>query len=152
MTLQPYREPLRVTLLRTGAIALGVGAALVWRWGGPLTPGFYGRWFVASLLALWPTLGGHFVELWYLNRLRPRLRSGRPAQSAARVGVWFVGGVMLALCMELSARALGLTPRLGSMSWPARASVGGIAFIGIELVVHLALQLGGRPSFYNGRG
>jgi hypothetical protein len=29
---------------------------------------------------------------------------------------------------------------------------GGIAFIGIELLAHLALQLRGRPSFYNGRG
>lgn len=28
----------------------------------------------------------------------------------------------------------------------------GLAFIGIELVAQLALQLRGRPSFFNGRG
>ncbi len=28
----------------------------------------------------------------------------------------------------------------------------GMAFIGIELVVHLVLQWRGRPSFYDGRG
>jgi hypothetical protein len=47
--------------------------------------------------------------------------------------------------------ALGLRP----MRWGAWGSawwVGGVAFIGIELVVHLALQVRGRPSFYNGRG
>ena len=30
--------------------------------------------------------------------------------------------------------------------------LGGLAFIGIELVAHLVLQLRGRPSFYNERG
>jgi hypothetical protein len=36
--------------------------------------------------------------------------------------------------------------------WPAWWWLGGIAFIGIELVAHLVLQLRGRPSFYNGLG
>jgi len=35
--------------------------------------------------------------------------------------------------------------------WPAWW-LGGLAFIGIELTVHLLLLLRGRPSFYNGRG
>ncbi len=35
--------------------------------------------------------------------------------------------------------------------WPAWW-LGGLAFIGIELVAHLALLLRGRPSFYDGRG
>jgi len=34
----------------------------------------------------------------------------------------------------------------------ARLVLGGLAFIGIELVTHLVLQLRGRPSFYDGRG
>ena len=34
--------------------------------------------------------------------------------------------------------------------WPAWW-LGGLAFIGIELLAHLLLQLRGRPSFYNGR-
>jgi len=37
------------------------------------------------------------------------------------------------------------------MHWPPWW-IGGLGFIGLELVVHLVLQLRGRPSFYNGRG
>jgi hypothetical protein len=58
---QPYQEPLRTTLLRTGIIALVVGAVLARSWGG------VARWPAATLLALWPALGGHLVELWFLN-------------------------------------------------------------------------------------
>ncbi len=61
--MQPYREPLRTTLVRTGLIALIVGALLARRWGG-LT-----RWPLATLLVLWPSFGGHWVELAYLNHL-----------------------------------------------------------------------------------
>ena len=72
----------------------------------------------------------------------------RGLQVAARVGVWFVGGVGLAIGMGLTAMALaGFRPA----HWPAWW-LGGLAFIGIELVTHLVLQLRGRPSFYNGRG
>jgi hypothetical protein len=39
----------------------------------------------------------------------------------------------------------------GPAHWPAWW-LGGLAFIGIEIVVHLMLQLRGQPSFYNGRG
>jgi hypothetical protein len=35
--------------------------------------------------------------------------------------------------------------------WP-RWWLGGLVFIGIELVAHLVLRLRGRPNFYNGRG
>lgn len=50
--------------------------------------------------------------------------------------------------MHLTAKALaGFRPA----RWPAWW-VGGGSFIAIELVVHLVLQLRGRPSFYNGRG
>lgn len=139
---QPYREPLRVTLLRTGTIALVGGALLASWWGG------VSRWPLAILLVLWPSLGGHWLELWFLNRLRPRLSTARAVQVGARVGVWFVGGAGLAIGMCLTAMALaGFHP----VQWPAWW-VGGLAFIGIELVAHLALQLRGKPSFYNGRG
>jgi hypothetical protein len=83
---QPYREPLHVTVLRTGAIAIVGGAVLARFWGGPA------RWWIATLLVLWPSFGGHWVEVWFLNWLRPRLSIARKAQVAARVGVWFVGG------------------------------------------------------------
>ena len=139
---QPFREPLRVTISRNGIIAIVVGAVLARLWGG------LARWTLATLLALWPSLGGHFLELWFLNWLRPRLSVERAVQVGARVGVWFVGGIVLAIGMSLTARALG---GFRPVRWPV-LWLGGLAFIGIELVVHLVLQLRGRSSFYNGRG
>ena len=140
---QPYSEPIRVTLTRTGTIALIAGAVLAWAWGGGLA-----RWPIATLLALWPSFGGHWVELWFLNWLRPRLPDTRPAQMGARVGVWFVGGTGLAFGMGLTAMLLA---DIRPAQWPVWWA-GGLAFIGIELVVQLVLQLRGHPSFYNGRG
>jgi hypothetical protein len=103
---------------------------------------------MATLLMLWPTFGGHWVEIWFLNWLRPRLSDARASQVAARVGVWFGGGTGLAMGMAVTAIALaGFRPA----HWPGWW-VGGLAFIAVELVVHLVLQLCGRPSFYNGRG
>lgn len=139
---QPYREPLGATLRRTGTIAIMLGAALA-AWRGGLA-----RWPAATLLALWPALGGHWVEVWFLNWLRPCLQRARIIQVAARLATWFVGGIALGFGMHVTAMALAgfrLAP------WPAWW-IAGLAFIGIELVAHLVLQLGGRPSFYNGRG
>jgi hypothetical protein len=105
------------------------------------------HWPVATLLVLWPALGGHWVEVGFLNHLRPRLPAARPLQAAARVAVWFVGGAALALGMGLTAIALtGHRPPHWPAGWLAG---GGLAFITIELVAHFALQLRGRPSFYN---
>src|SRR3954452_18679176 len=133
---QPYREPLAATLARNGAIAVVVGGVVAWATGGGLA-----RWPVATLLVLWPTFGGHVLEVFFLNWLRPRLPAGRGVQAGARATVWFVGGTALALAMGLTAMALG-RPRLAS--WPVLA-LSGVAFIGLELVAHLALQLRGRP-------
>jgi len=145
MMWEPYREPLSSTLVRTGTIALVVGAALAGYRGG------LARWPMAALLALWPALGGHYVELFFLNYIRPRLPYAPAVQAGVRVGVWLVDGAALTLGMTLTARALG-------EPWPARwpvwrvCGLGGLAFIGIEGVAHLLLQLRGRPSFFNGRG
>ena len=129
-------------MLRTGTIAIVVGAVLARLRGG------LALWPMASLLVLWPSFGGHWVEIWFLNWLRPRLSIARGVQVAARVGVWFVGGTGLAICLGLTAMTLaGFRPRHWPPWW-----LGGLAFIGIELVVHLVLQLRGLPSFYNGRG
>src|SRR5258708_6518657 len=130
---QPYREPLGITLLRTGTIAVVVGAALALRWGG------LARWPLATLLVLWPSFGGHWVELWFVNWLRPRCSTARAVQVAGRVGVWFVGGTGLARGMGLTAMALG---GIRPAQWPAWW-LGGLAFIGIELVVHCVMQLRG---------
>jgi hypothetical protein len=145
---QPYREPLRSTLVRTFTIALIAGAIAA------AASGALVRWPIIALLALWPSLGGHFVELGFLNWLRPRLPGARPVQISARLAVWFAGGVIFALAMVLTATAID--PR--AVPWNAGrsiihlAAVGGFAFVGIELAVHLMLQLRGQPSFYNGRG
>ena len=139
---QPYREPFRVTVIRTGGIALAVGAVLA-RWMGGLT-----RWPLATVLVLWFSFGGHWVELWFLNWLRPRLPAARAPQIAARLGVWGVGGIGLSLGMALTASVFA---SYAPAQWPAWW-VGGVGFISLELVVHLLPQLRGRPSFYNGRG
>ena len=145
MTWQPYREPLSTTLVRTGTIALVAGAALAGYRGG------LARWPMGTLLALWPALGGHFVELCFLNCIRPRLPDAPAVQAGVRVGVWFVAGAGLALGIVLTARALGEL-RPGQWSVWRVCGLGGLAFIGIEGVAHLLLQLGGKPSFFNGRG
>ena len=139
---QPYREPVRNTAMRTVGIALVVGGVVSLASRGRIA------WPMAALLVLWISLGGHFVELFFLNWLRRRLPVARGVQIAARLATWFVGGVVLVLGMNLTARLLievGL--RMQPAWW-----LGGLVFIGVELVAHLVLQLRGRPSFYNGRG
>jgi hypothetical protein len=138
---QPYREPMRTTLTRTVTIAL-VAGTIVSRWLG------WSRWPLAVLIMLWPSFGGHWVELWFLNWLRPRIPAGRGVQVTARVATWFVGGILLGAAMALTAGAIGgLRFRQQPAWWLA-----GLAFIAVELVAQGALQLRGRPSFYNGRG
>src|SRR5580658_1323764 len=81
---QPYREPLRVTTLRTGMIAIVGGALLARFWGAmghwPMS------WPKAALLILWPSFGGHWVEVWFLNWLRPRLSITRGVPRLTRMG------------------------------------------------------------------
>ena len=139
---QPHKEPLRVTLTRTFTIAIVAGLIVSRFWGG------VARWPMLTLLLLWPSFGGHWVELWFLNWLRPRIPASSGIQAAARVCAWFVGGVMLGLGMFTTAM---LIARFSVDRWPAWWT-SGFVFLGVELIAHLALQLRGRPSFYNGRG
>lgn len=139
---QPYREPFRVTLTRTVSIALVAGAAVAVAAGGVRL------WPAYSLLMLWPAFGGHWIDLLFLNGLRPRLPSNRLIHQLSRLFVWFVGGVALAAGLQLTARALFDRPTLFWLTW----GIAGAAFVGIELVTHAALHLRGRPSFYNGLG
>jgi hypothetical protein len=137
----PFREPLRTTLTRTIGIAVVVGGVLSLRLGG------ISRWPLATVLLLWPSFGGHWIDLWFLNWLRPRLPSERSVQVVSRLVVWFVGGMILGLGMGLTALAFGVH-RPASLPW----WIAGLAFIAIELVAQIALQLRGRPSFFNGQG
>jgi hypothetical protein len=140
-TWTPFAEPLRNTLARTMGIAVVVGGLLAPRLGG------IARWPLATVLVLWPSFGGHWIELWFLNGLRPRLPSDRSVQVLSRLVVWFVGGMALGLGMGLTALAFGVS-RPSRIPW----WLAGVAFIAIELVAHLVLHLRGRPSFFNGRG
>jgi hypothetical protein len=128
-------------LLRTFGIAVAVGAVIACAWGR------LGFWPIAALVVLWFSFGGHWVEVGFLNWIRPRISEARIAQLACRLGVWFVAGVGLGLGMRITAVAFAGDP---SDRWPAWW-LGGVGFIGLELLVHLVAQIRGRDSFYNGR-
>ena len=136
-----FAEPLRRTLVRNVSLAAGVGALLA------LQRHSLRLFLPVAALALWFSLGGHYVELAFLNSLRVRLSQGRLTQVALRLLVWFAGGVVLYVLMAASARVLPLeAPPLG-MWW-----YGGVLLIGVELAVHGLLAVRGRPNFYSGRG
>ena len=139
---RPFHEPLLITLARNGTIALVAGLALAPRFGG------LAHWPATALMMLWPSFGGHCVEVWFLNYLRPRLPVASAAQATARLAVWFIGGAILFLGVRLTAMALG---GVQLARWPAWW-LGGFIFVAIELGVHLVLQLLGRPGFFNQRG
>jgi len=123
-------------------ISVVVGAVVSWRFRRldalPVVTG----------LVLWFSFGGHWVELWYLNWLRPRLTRARVFQMVARVAVWFVGGVCLGIGVALSMRLSPLTRHREPPVW----WVAGLVFVGVELVAHLALFARRRPNFYSGAG
>jgi hypothetical protein len=100
-----------------------------------------------TVIMLWPAFGGHWVEILFLNYLRPKLAGSRSVQTVMRFGVWFICGTILALCMGATAVAFGRHPPFSRL-----VAFGGLAFIFVELIAHLFLQLRCRPSFYNGRG
>jgi hypothetical protein len=139
---QAYREPLRATLLRTVGIAVVI-AAIVASSSRDLR-----RWPALTVVVLWPAFGGHWIDLWYLNWLRPRLPRSRSTRRGMRVLVWFVGGVVLGFAVRFTARALLTHPRVAWLTW----ATAGAAFVAIELVTHAVLNARGRPSFYNGLG
>lgn len=131
-----FREPLRKTLLRTVLIAI-IAGAIISRFSGG-----WRRWPVDSLLAFWITFGGHWVEVWFLNGVRPRIPAAGTVQRLARVAVWFTGGAILGFGIGWTARAFGLATK-GSAWWKF-----GILFIAVELVVHVMLLLRGQSGFF----
>jgi hypothetical protein len=116
---KPYREPLRSVILRNLTIAIVLGAAVV------LITGRLSRWPSAALLALWPSFGGHWLEVFFLNGLRPRLPAARGVQAVSRISLWFAGGIAFALAIRATAMLLSpsLAPRYpgGSPDSPSSA-------------------------------
>lgn len=136
----PFREPLIRTLARNLAIAAAVGGAFAVRERS------IALWLPISVLALWFSLGGHYVELLFLHLIRPRIRVGT-ARFVWRLVVWFLGGAILYTCMAVTARALPVVPPQVRMWW-----FGGLLLIGIELIVHAVLAFRSLPNFYRGTG
>lgn len=128
-------------LARNVAIALAVGAVF------SLRSGDAGLLLRVAALALWFSLGGHYVEIAFLNHVRPLLGSARWVHVTARLLAWFAGGVALSALMLASARFLFEHPPAGFAWW-----VGGVAFVVVELLVHAMLALHRAPNFYDGRG
>src|SRR5262245_58939558 len=128
-------------VVRNVAIATAVSAAVT------LPRHDYKSFLPVAALALWPSFGGHYVEMAFDNAVRSRISQGRLIQAAARLLVWFVGGVLLYMCMVVTSRFLPIRALPPGLWW-----CGGFVFVGIELVVHTILAMRGRPNFYNGRG
>jgi hypothetical protein len=139
VTWQAYHEPLRVTVARTGFVGLLVGLIAA---GVPSQHAFWPQW---TAFALWFSLGGHWVELAFLNWLRPRLAAARGAQVAGRLLVWLVGGTVLLVGARIMAASLSARPLRLPPWW-----LGGPGFVGLELVIHALSQLRAIPNFYNG--
>jgi len=133
--LTPFHEPLRATLLRTVLIALVVGVVV----------GRAASWLPWTAFALWLTFGGHWVEVFFLNWLRPRLPAERWAQIGGRLLIWIVGGTVLMVGARATALALGI-PAMRVPPW----SLGGPILVGLELFVHGLAQLRRQPNLYNG--
>lgn len=141
----PLRAPaesLTTTLTRTVALALVVGGIVAWRYHD------FSKLPVAALLALWFTLGGHYVELFFLHRLRPRMLENRAQLMLARLGFWFVCGIALGAGMVLTT---DLSAALRAFTLPSFWMLG-LGFVGVELIAHSSLALRRRPNFYNGLG
>ena len=136
-----YSEPIVSTLGRTFTIAIVVGAILAIRKHD--LAGF----LPVFLSALWFGLGGHFIEIFFLNVVRPTISVNRVVQRIIRILVWFVGGSVLYV-------GAALTLLFFPMAHPALIHLwaGGLVFIGIELIVHAVLSIRNTPNFYNGLG
>jgi hypothetical protein len=151
----PYREPLRVTLARTVLIALLLGTAAFLlnlpRFQASTAHAY--RWLTLVTCVHWVSFGGHWVEIAYLNLLRPRIARWPDTWLVlVRLGVWVAGGtlLMLGLVTTYSLMARGDFPRESELRFTLR--YGGLLFAAIELVPHTILALLGRPSFWNLRG
>jgi hypothetical protein len=135
------KEPILRALVRNLAISVVAGVAIAVAGHAPSMT------LPETLLALWPSLGGHFIEIAFLDGLRHRLPRGRPVQASARLVWWLAGGTLLGPALIATAHALPIAAPRWRWWW-----MGAPIFVGIELVVHSMLALRSRPSFYRGDG
>jgi hypothetical protein len=129
------------TLGRNLTIALVVGVVIALVRRAPLLA------LPEALLALWPSLGGHFVEIAFLDGVRPRIPRARLVQASARLVWWLAGGALLGAALIATAHALPIGAPRWHWWW-----MGAPLFVALELTVHAILALRGQPSFYRGDG
>jgi len=127
--------------MRTSLIALVIGLILAYLRNQPTA------WISWVTFTFWFSFGGHWVEIFFLNWLRPRLLSTRLAQVVGRLLVWIAGGTVLVTGARLTVLSLSSQP-IHLLPW----WLGGLVFLGLELLVHAVLFLRGHPNFYDGRG
>lgn len=136
-----FVEPFDRTLARNAIIAVVVATvfALVQ----------HRLWLIGpvALLALWFSLGGHYVEVIFLNGVRPRIPAVRTIQSLVRILIWICGGILLYWGMAVTARVLPVRAPSLVFWWS-----GGLILTAVELVAHAFLALRGLPNFYSGKG
>ncbi|MFA6044078.1 MAG: hypothetical protein WC718_03765 [Phycisphaerales bacterium] len=143
------------------SIALIIGTIATLRVNGtPHGTDAWWQWVARVAAALWITFGGHYVELFYLHRVLPRVLSRGGAVGASgwlvrlvvRCAVWAVGGAVLWIC---GVATYGLIMGGGMPSardLPAIAAQGAAGFIVIELLgVHVILTIIGYPSIWRSR-
>ena len=152
---RPCRESMGRTLARAGAIALvGASVAILVRLRHvPASAAEWRRWAGLAVFVAWISFGGHWVEVTYLNGIRPRMaRWSDGALVLLRLVAWLVGGAMLFVGAAVSA-SLIITRQAPPVGWVLNAPLwGGPLFVAIEMLVHLYLLVRGRASFWNGRG
>ena len=141
---RPYREPLRVTLRRTLTIAFFITTVITLVL--PHQSSYLQFWATTYAAVLWFPLGGHYVELAYLNFLRMRWPLFLRRRYLGRVGWWLVGGLPLGLACWWTWLGLGYEPGFVLPWW-----WGMPFFVLAECVIHTVLSILGRPSFWNGR-
>jgi hypothetical protein len=134
-------EPISRTIARNLTIAIVAGVVLSLVRRAPFVA------LAGALLALWPSLGGHFVEIAFLNGVRSRLPRARLVQASARLFWWLAGGALLGGALIATAELLPIVAPPWRRWW-----MGAPIFVCLELAVHAALALRGRPNFYRGDG
>ncbi len=140
----PFRETLAATLTRTLAIAAGVTTLLAIVL--PRDESLFFMWVITYPAVLWFPLGGHYVELVYLNFWRQRSVWARKNHTIARPLVWMLGGLPLGLGCRATWIALGYE-QAGMLPW----WWGVLFFPFVECIVHTINSVTGKPSFWNRR-
>jgi len=133
-------EPLWRTLRRNVGIAILVATGIA------LLRHDFDRFLPVLALALWPSLGGHYVEVAFVNYIRARIPQAYLMQVLVRLLVWFAGGVLLYLCMTFTGRILPIKALPIRFWWCA-----GLLFVGLELALHAVLAIRGLSDFYGRR-